>query len=159
MLPEWPPGTVTVLATGGGAAHAIPVSAAIRAAPDIALLGLGARRESLPRLPAGPRAALLVVGPGAESPPRLRADPRAALLVLAAGDVAFTAHGRATVLDEVVDGVVAVRLDVERVQDHRQPSFTIEDGVRWHWTDPAAADRDATVRGALQTLMDTLTGP
>ena len=138
MLPEWPPGTVTVLATGGGPAHAIPVSAAIRAAPRVALFGLGARRESLARL---------------------RADPRAALLVLAAGDVAFTAHGGATILGEVVDGVVAVRLDVERVQDHGQPTFTIDDGVRWHWTDRAAAERDATVRGALESLRDTLLSP
>ena len=138
MLPRWPPGTVTVLATGGGPAHAIPVSAAVRAAPAVALLGLAARRESLARL---------------------RADPRAALLVLAAGDVAFTAHGRATVLDEVADGVVGVRLDVESVQDHRQPTFTIDDGVRWHWTDGAAAERDATVRGALEALRDTLQTP
>jgi len=138
MLPEWPPGTVTVLATGGGPAHAIPVSAAIRAAPDIALLGLGAKRKSLARL---------------------RADPRAALLVLAADDVAFTAHGRATVLDEIADGVVAVRLDVERVQDHGQPTFTIDDAVQWHWTDRAAADRDATVRAALHGLADTLLSP
>ncbi|HEY3019285.1 MAG TPA: hypothetical protein VGJ32_03790, partial [Solirubrobacteraceae bacterium] len=74
MLPEWPPGTVTILATAGGPPHAIPVSAAIRAAPAVALLGLARRRESLARL---------------------RADPRAALAVLARGDVAITAHGRA----------------------------------------------------------------
>jgi hypothetical protein len=138
MLPDWPVGTVTVLATGGGPAHAIPVSAAIRATPRVALLGLAARRESLARL---------------------RADPRAALLVLAAGDVAFTAHGQATILDAVADGVVAVRLDVERVQDHRQPTFTIDDGVQWHWDDRAAAERDATVRGALRQMADTLQRP
>src|SRR4051812_20590467 len=138
MLPEWPSGTVTVLATGGGAPHAIPVSAAIRAAPVVALLGLARSRESLARL---------------------RIEPRAALVVLAADDVAFTAHGRAGVLDEVAEGVVAVRLDVERVQDHGQPTFLIEDGVRWRWTDDAAAARDAEVRRALRALADTLPPP
>ena len=138
MLPEWPPGTVTVLATGGGPPHAIPVSAALRAGPAVALLGLAASRESLARL---------------------RSEPRAALVVLAAGDLAFTAHGRATVLDEVVDGVVAVRLDVDDVQDHGQPTFVIEDGVRWRWTDEAAAERDREVRRALRALADTLPPP
>jgi len=138
VLPEWPPGTVTVLATGGGPPHAIPVSAAIRAAPRVALLGLAASRGSLARL---------------------RDEPRAALVVLGAGDLAFTAHGRATVLDELVDGVVAVRLDVDDVQDHGQPTFVIEDGVRWRWTDESAADRDAEVRRALRALADTLPPP
>src|SRR5947209_15220418 len=86
MLPEWPPGTVTVLATGGGPPHAIPVSAAVRAGPAVALLGLARSRTSLARL---------------------GRDSSVALVVLAAGDLAFTAHGRATVLDEVADGVVA----------------------------------------------------
>ena len=40
VLPEWPPGTVTILATAGEAPHAIPVSAAVRAGPRHALLGL-----------------------------------------------------------------------------------------------------------------------
>ena len=138
MLPEWPPGTVTILATAGGAPHAIPVSAAIRAAPAVALLGLARRRESLARL---------------------RADPRAALVILAPGDVAVTAHGRAAILGELADGVVAVRLDVERVQDHGQPTFAIEDGVRWRWIDPEAERRDAEVHRALRALADTLPPP
>lgn len=138
MLPEWPPGTVAVLATGGGPPHAIPVSAALRAGPAVALLGLAASRESLARL---------------------RSEPRAALVVLAAGDLAFTAHGRATVLDEVVDGVVAVRLDVDDVQDHGQPTFVIEGGVRWRWTDERAAARDEEVRRALRALAGTLPPP
>ena len=138
MLPDWPSGTVTVLATGGDAPHAIPVSAALRAGPAVALVGLARTRESLARL---------------------RAEPRVALVVIAGGDLAFTAHGRATVLDELVDGVVAVRLDVERVQRHGQPTFVIEDGVRWRWTDAAAADRDREVRRALRALADTLPPP
>jgi hypothetical protein len=135
MLPQWPRGTVAILATAGDAPHAIPVSAAVRAGPRCALLGLGARRASLARL---------------------RADPRAALVVLAAGDVALTAHGRATVLDEVAEGVVAVRLDVERVQEHGQPTFAIDDGVQWHWTDADAERRDAAVHDALRALAATL---
>src|SRR4051812_17560526 len=113
MLPEWPPGTVTVLATGGGSPHAVPISAAVRARPDVALLGLARRRESLARL---------------------RADPRVALVMLAEDDVAVTAHGNASVLGEVVEGVVAVRVDVDRVQHHEKPTFVIEGGVRWRWS-------------------------
>ena len=104
----------------------------------MALLGLAASRESLARL---------------------RSEPRAALVVLAAGDLAFTAHGRATVLDEVVDGVVAVRLEVDDVQDHGQPTFVIEGGVRWRWTDERAAARDEEVRRALRALAGTLPPP
>src|SRR4051794_17877665 len=108
VLPDWPQGTVAILATAGEAPHAIPVSTALRAGPRMAVFGLAQRRESLARI---------------------KADPRAALTVLAAGDVAFTAHGRAAVLDEVAEGVVAVRLDVERVQEHGQPTFVIDGGV------------------------------
>ena len=134
MLPDWPPGTVALLATAGDAPHVIPVSTALRAGPRTILFGLAERRESLGRL---------------------RADPRAALAVLAAGDVAFTAHGRAVVLDAIAGGVVAVRLDVERVQEHGQPTFVIDDGVRWHWTDDEAEERGDAVIAALR---DTLAG-
>jgi hypothetical protein len=129
MLPDWPPGTVTILSTGGGPVHAIPVSTALRSGPRTIVLGLANRRESLARL---------------------RADPRCSLTVLAAGNVAFTAHANATVLDEIVDGVTAVRLDIDDVQDHGQPTFVIDDGVRWRWTDDDAANRDAELRAALE---------
>jgi hypothetical protein len=132
MLPDWPRGTVAILATAGEAPHAIPVSTALRAGPRAVVFGLAERRESLARL---------------------RADPRAALAVLAAGDVAFTAHGRVTVLDQVAEGVVAVRLDVERVQQHGQPTFVIDDGVVWHWTDSEAEARNASVLGALAATL------
>ena len=131
-LPAWEPGTVTVLTTAGDPPHAIPVSAALRAGPRVVLLALAARRESLARL---------------------RADGRCALTLLAAGDVAVTAHGRATVVaDPLAEGVVALRLDVERIQDHNQDTFTIEAGVGWRWTDAAAERRDAEIRAALATL-------
>jgi hypothetical protein len=125
---------VAILGTAGGAPHAIPVSTAVRAGGRRILLALAPRRESLARL---------------------RADPRAALTILAAGDVAVTAHGVARVVAESLpgaEGVVAVALDVESIQDHGQPTFAIEDGVRWRWTDEDAARRDAAVRAALLAL-------
>jgi hypothetical protein len=78
VLPDWPPGTVTILSTHGDSPHAIPVSAALRAGPTRALLALAAGRESLARL---------------------RVDPRVALTIVAAGDTAVSAHGSARVID------------------------------------------------------------
>jgi hypothetical protein len=131
VLPEWPPDTVTILATAGEAPHAIPVSAAVRAGPRRVLLGLAGSRRSLARL---------------------RADERVSLAILA-GDVAVTAHGRARVVDErLVEGVVAVEIEVDAVQDHDRPTFSIESGVRWRWTDVEAERRDAEVRAALVRL-------
>jgi hypothetical protein len=133
-LPDWVPGTVAILSTGGGEPHAIPVSTGVKAGPRAILLALAAGRESLARL---------------------REDPRCALTVLAAGDVAVTAVGRATIVEdpmEVAGNVVAVRIGVERIQDHWQDGFVIEDGARWRWTDEDAARRDAVIRGALEAL-------
>jgi len=131
VLPEWPAGTVTILATAGEAPHAIPVSAAVRAGPRRALLGLASSRGSLVRL---------------------RADPRVSITIVCEA-TAVTAYGRARVLDEnLVEGVVAVEIEVERVQDHYRPTFAIESAVRWRWTDPDAEQRDADVRAALTRL-------
>jgi hypothetical protein len=131
VLPEWPAGTVTILATAGEAPHAIPVSAAVRAGPRRALIGLAASRGSLARL---------------------RADPRVSLAIVCEA-TAVTAYGRARVLEEhLVEGVVAVEIEVERVQDHRRPTFAIESAVRWRWTDLEAEQRDAAVRAALLRL-------
>jgi hypothetical protein len=132
-LPNWDDGTVAVLATGGRPPHAIPVSTAVRAGPAAILLALALRRESLARL---------------------RADPAVALTLMAA-DVACTALGRATVVREpmaVADGVAAVLIEVDEIQDHRQPRFAIERGVAWCWTDAEAAARDAEIRGELRAL-------
>jgi hypothetical protein len=132
VLPEWPDGTVATLSTGAGEPHAIPVSTIVRAGDRAALFVLARRRESLQRL---------------------REDPRCAMTILAKG-LAFTAIGRAAVLDaEISDRVVAVRLDVERVQDHSQPTFEILEGVRWRWTDDAAEQADAAMREALRGLI------
>jgi hypothetical protein len=133
-LPHWRPGAVAILSTGGGAPHAIPVSTAVRAGPRTVLLALARRRESLARL---------------------REDPRCALTILEDGDVALTAHARATIVADALPGadrVAAVRLDVERIQDHRQPTFEIDAGVGWHWTDAEAEGQDAKVRAALAEL-------
>src|SRR3954454_20303505 len=101
-LPEWDEGTAAVLCTIGptGAPHAIPVSTALRAGPRAIVLGLGARRASLAFL---------------------RQRPDVTLTVMAA-DTAFTAHGSAHVVAEDAAGVVAVRMEVVDVADHRQPT-------------------------------------
>ena len=127
MLPEWPAGTVAVLATAGP--HAIPVSTATRADDTTIHLALAHSRESLSRL---------------------REQPRCALTILAAG-VAVTAYGSASVVDQD-DRVVFVRLDVDEVADHDQPTFELDDGVRWHWTDDGAEEGDAHGRAALRRL-------
>ncbi len=134
VLPHWTPGTVAILSTGAGAPHAIPVSTGVRADDRTVILALARRRESLFRL---------------------REDPRCALTLLTGGDVAVTAHGMATVVQEplsISDRVAAVRLDVQWMQDHGQPRFEILEGVRWRWTDEAAETRDAEIRAALAEL-------
>ncbi len=134
VLPHWTPGTVAILSTGAGAPHAIPVSTGVRADDRTVILALARRRESLFRL---------------------REDPRCALTLLTGGDVAVTAHGMATVVQEplsISDRVAAVRIDVQWMQDHGQPRFEVLEGVRWRWTDEAAETRDAEIRAALAEL-------
>jgi mannose-6-phosphate isomerase-like protein (cupin superfamily) len=115
-LPEWPTRTIAVLATVNGAPHAIPVSAPVRAGDRRILLSLHRDRGSLARL---------------------REDPRVALTLLAEGDVAFTARGRAQV--------------VEHVDDHRQAAFVVESGAGRRWVDAdeqrALGARVAALRG------------
>jgi len=131
VLPDWPAGTVTILATAGATPHAIPVSAAIRAGPRHALIALAAGRRSLERL---------------------RADPHVSLTIVSY-DVAVTAHGRARIADEaLVAGVVAVEIEVDDVQDHDRPTLAIESGPQWRWTDAEAERRDAQVHAALARL-------
>lgn len=134
MLPDWAPGTVAVLSTSAGRPHAIPVSTAVRVGPRSIALALALQRESLARV---------------------REDPHCALTVMAGGNVALTAHGRATIVEEpmaVSDRVAAVRIDVEAIQDHGQDRFEINDSVRWCWTDPEAEQRDREIRAALSRL-------
>jgi flavin reductase (DIM6/NTAB) family NADH-FMN oxidoreductase RutF len=128
-LPDWPAGTVAVLSTGAGEPHAIPVSTAVRRGPREIALALALRRESLARL---------------------RQDPRCAVTILAAGNLALTAIGRATVTEEL-ERFAVVRVEVERIQDHGQDTFVIDDGVQWRWTDAEAERTDAEVREALRS--------
>jgi hypothetical protein len=134
-LPDWPAGTVCVLATSGAAGpHAIPVSTALRAADDRILLALARSRGSLERL---------------------RADPRVALTVMAAPDLAFTAHGAARVVADPLPGaeaVTGVEILVDALQRHERPTFAIDAGVAWRWTDADAHARDGVVRAALLAL-------
>jgi Pyridoxamine 5'-phosphate oxidase len=129
MLPDWPEGTVAVLSTAAGPPHAIPVSTAVRSGDATIHLALALRRVSLARL---------------------RQDSRCALTLLAPG-VAVTAHASAAVVEER-ERVALVRLDVDSVQDHRQPTFEVAAGVRWRWTDRKAERADAELRRALRAL-------
>ena len=125
-LPDWPEGTVAVLATGAGAPHAIPVSTAVRRGPRSLAFALALRRESLARL---------------------RSEPACAVVVLAAG-LSFTVHGRAAVEREL-ERVAVVRVDVDSIKDHASPRFEIDAGVAWRWTSAEAAEADAETRSAL----------
>jgi Pyridoxamine 5'-phosphate oxidase len=95
--------------------HPIPITAYLRAGDDRLLLALGRKRETLRRL---------------------REDPSVALLLMGEG-MAFTAHGQARVIAErleATDTVVAVELQVERVQNHLADGRTeMLDGARWRW--------------------------
>jgi hypothetical protein len=127
MLPDWPDGTVAVLSTAGP--HAIPVSTATRGGDAIIHLALAHTRESLANL---------------------RSDPRCALTLLTAG-VAVTAYASGTVVAED-ERVAYLRLDVHELADHDQPTFEIDDGVRWRWTDDGAEQGDAAIRARLREL-------
>jgi hypothetical protein len=138
-LPQWAEDTVAILCTGAGWPHAIPVSTVVRAGPRRALVALALRRESLARL---------------------REDPRCALAIMAGADIACTAYARARIVQEemsAADGVAAVALDVEAIQDHTQPRFAIDAGVAWHWIDEEACERDRAIRAALAELASALT--
>ena len=131
-LPDWEPGTAAVLAVSGP--RAIPVSTAVRIAPDRIAFALARTRETLSRL---------------------RDDPRAALCLFAPG-VCLTAYGRVTVVREAMDSsdrVAALELVVERVQDHLEGARTaIHDAVRWSWTEQEAAEADRAIREELAAL-------
>lgn len=116
-LPDWPTRTIAVLSTVDDGPHAIPVSAPLRAGDRCIRLSLHRERESLARL---------------------RARPQVAVCVLAEGDVAFTARGRARVIQEPMESdsrYAAVEIAVEHVDDHRQEAFRVAAGVDRSWVD------------------------
>lgn len=130
-LPHWPRGTPGVLVVAG--LHAIPISTSQRADDARVIFALGRRRETLRRL---------------------RDDPSAALCMLGEG-VAFTASGRARVLQEQLETVpvAALELVVELVQDHLADGRTeMLAGARWRWRDSKAAAADEQVVAELTKL-------
>jgi Pyridoxamine 5'-phosphate oxidase len=116
-LPEWPNRTIGILATIDATPHAIPVSAPLRGGDHRILLSLQRERGSLARL---------------------RERPQVALVIVCGGDVAFTARGRAQVIEEPMacaPDYVAVAIEVEHVDDHRQAAFVVEAGIDRRWVD------------------------
>jgi hypothetical protein len=123
ILPRWPQRTVAVLSTVDEGVHAIPVSAPVRAGDRQILLSLHHSRDT--------------VG-------RIRQWPEVALTFLAEDDLAFTARGRASVVEEpmaVDPDYVAVMIDVADVDDHRQTAFRVTAGVDREWVDETARER------------------
>ena len=119
-LPRWPQRTVAVLSSVDEGVHAIPVSAPVRAGDRQILLSLHRDRDTLGRI---------------------RRWPEVALTFLAENDLAFTARGRATIVEEpmaIDPDYVAVSIDVTHIDDHRQPAFRVTAGVDREWVDHAA---------------------
>jgi Pyridoxamine 5'-phosphate oxidase len=119
QLPEWPARTIAVLSTIDGGPHAIPVAAPVRAGDRRILVSLERTRGSLARL---------------------RANPHVALAILAGGNCAFTACGRAHIVQESMPDTanyVAIEIDVEEIDDHRSAGVVVESGVRVQFADDA----------------------
>src|SRR5690348_17726120 len=132
-LPVWPTRTVAVLSTVDEDVHAIPVSAPVRAGDRAILLSLHRSRDTLGRI---------------------RRWPEVALTFLAEGDVAFTARGRATVVEEPMAAdpeYDAVSIAVDHVDDHRQLAFRVTVGVDREWVDQGARAALAARVCALRT--------
>lgn len=111
ILPTWPLDTFGILATTDPLPHAIPVSWPVRAGDHRILLSLKFDRGSLARL---------------------RERPEVALLILAGGNVALCARGRAEVIADPMPGAedyVAVAIDVDVIDDHRQGAFEVDTGI------------------------------
>jgi hypothetical protein len=127
-LPEWPGRVVGVLVTVSGGPFAIPVSAPVRAGDRRIRINLRRDRGSLARI---------------------REEPRVALLLLAEGNIAFTARGRASV-EELTADYAAVTIEVDEIDDHRQPAFVVEAGPDRRWVDEderrALGERVAALR-------------
>jgi hypothetical protein len=132
QLPHWPLRTIAILGTIDPAPHAIPISAPLRADDHRILFSLHRTRGSLARL---------------------RRHPQVALTVLAEGDFAFTARGRARIVQEPMTRApdyVAVAIEVEHIDDHRQAAFVVESGIGRRWIDEseklALGDRVAALK-------------
>jgi hypothetical protein len=132
-LPVWEHGTPGILCTHGP--HAIPVSTAIRAGEHRIVLALSRRRESLALLREHPRVAFCLLG----------------------RDLAFTAHGSASVAREELDSaahVAAIAIEVDRVQDHCDPRTQMLDGARWRHTTDEAEQSSKAIAAELAELAE-----
>ncbi|WP_245650463.1 hypothetical protein [Nocardia harenae] len=132
VLPSWPRDTIAVLTTADDALHAIPVSWPVRAGDRRILLSLRENRGSLARL---------------------RARSEVVLTILGGDNVALTAHGSARVLADPMPGApdyVAIAIEVDAIDDHRQGAFLVEAGIQRTVVDQAELDylesRFATLR-------------
>lgn len=111
-LPEWPQDTIGVLVTTDPSPHAIPVSWPVRAGDHRILLSLRSNRGSLVRL---------------------RKRPDVALLLLSGDNVALCARGTARVIADPMpdaEDYVAVAIEVDVIDDHRQGAFLVAAGIQ-----------------------------
>jgi len=132
-LPSWPAGTIGVLSTVGEEPHAIPVTAPVRAGDRRILLSLKRDHASLRRL---------------------REQPQVALAILAEGDEAFTARGHASVVQEPMARApefAAVLIEVDHLDDHRQPAEVVNSGVEVRWNDDGA---EQSLRDRVEALSE-----
>jgi hypothetical protein len=116
-LPEWPVRTIGVLSTVDPDPYPIPVSAPLRAGDRRILISLHRSRGSLARL---------------------RTQGRVALTVLTEGNIAVTARGRARIVEEPLrraPDYAAIAIELDHIDDHRQPEFAVESGVDRRWVD------------------------
>ncbi|MGQ4598239.1 hypothetical protein [Nocardia sp. R6R-6] len=114
------------------APHAIPVSWPVRAGDRQILISLKFDRGSLARL---------------------RERPQVALLILGGGNVAMCARGTARVIAQSMpdaEDYVAVRIDVDVIDDHTQSAFAITHGIQ-----RAVLDDESELR-ALKGRVSTL---
>ena len=134
-LPQWPTRTIAILATvEGDRPHAIPVSARVRAGDRRILINLHHTRDSLQRL---------------------REHHSVALTILTDDNIALTARGRANVVQDpmtVAPEYVAVAIDVESIDDHRQPGFVVDSGVGRQCLDEAEREALGQRLQALRAL-------
>ncbi|WP_405178207.1 hypothetical protein OG225_29155 [Nocardia sp. NBC_01377] len=77
-----------------------------------------------------------------------------ALLILGGGNVALCARGTAQVIAEEMPDAqdyVAVRIDVDVIDDHRQSAFAVVDGIQRNVLD---ATELHALQGRVETLQD-----
>jgi len=85
-------------------------------------------------------------------------NPQVALFIGGEHDEAFTARGRAHVADEQIAGSpgwVAVALEVQAIDDHRQGSFSVDSGIGVKWSDERAHEHLRSRVAALRELAHT----